>query len=114
MTQMNSSGRPGAQHAQRRVRKRMFARVILGRAVPMQRSFTPEIFEKALLESEVETMCRQHLVITRDRRTGLTTYSGPFPTGLAALEHAELLAEADRVDGIDSEVEHSAAPLFAP
>lgn len=54
------------------------------------------LLHRATIEAESGTSTCPHLLIIRDLETGVNTYSGPFPTGLEALERAREFVEKYR------------------
>ncbi len=60
-----------------------------------------------------EEIDRSHILICRDSETGVVSYSGPFPNGLAALVAAEREREVDDATNDGAPMIYSVAALLS-
>jgi len=70
------------------------------------------LLQRAIAEAETDAAECPHILITRDTATGVVTYSGPFPTGLEALERAHAFVEKYRDLEPRWDFTVTVAPLF--
>lgn len=78
----------------------------------MSTSAAAVLLRRAVIEAETDAAECPHLLITRDCATGVVTYSGPFPTGLEALQRAQEFV--DKYRGLEPRWDFTltVAPLF--
>jgi hypothetical protein len=67
-----------------------------------------------LYRLEVAELSRPHIVVTRDRRTGRESFSGPYPSAVGALCAAETEYQVDRDGGGLGELTFHVAALYPP
>ena len=66
---------------------------------------------RTLAAAAAEEIDRPHIVVCTDPETGATSYSGPYPDGLAALAAAERDDERERSAGLPERMRYSVATL---
>jgi hypothetical protein len=64
----------------------------------------------AMVEAEVDLLTHAHIVVCTDGSNGITTYTGPFPDALAAVEAAAELEDSLACD--EPALRCVVAPLF--
>ncbi|WP_270888707.1 hypothetical protein [Pedococcus sp. 5OH_020] len=69
---------------------------------------------RAIFDLEVAEMGMPHIVLTRSPDTGAVSYSGPYDSGLDAMEAAERERQADLEAGGQGEVTFEVAALYSP
>lgn len=71
-----------------------------------------ERIARIMYAMEIDEIDMPHVVVTTITGCGMTTYSGPYVSGLAALAVAEAEHRADLAAGGAGDVRFSVAPLY--
>jgi hypothetical protein len=73
-----------------------------------------ERIARIMYSMEIDEIDMPHVVVTSIAGCGLSTYSGPYASGLAALAVAEAEWRADLAAGGIGDVRFSVSPLYSP